>query len=906
MKSALYINYPVRSLLRGGLRTTMAVFCITVGVMAVVSLQLVGFMMQSSLTTSARVVNGGDIAVTAQGAPLNASDLNFFDTLKNAGTIANYTAVSQVNGTLDSATSAAHAFNLEAVDPQHFPLVSQPEFVDPSNGTIAQILQANQVIVTQNFLATYGKQMGDTFNVYVKTTVGAGETLNVKIAGAIANTGQFVQSANLLLISIHDYLASAPASLANYTLVNITTSNQTHTTTAVKAISQQFQLASIQTASDLLNAEKSSIDMLSTFLKIAGLLALLIGGVGIINTMQVLLSRRKKEIAMLKTSGYRRGNLILLFGLETGILGLSGGIAGAVAATGVSYLVRGLIQTLGNNIPFVLNTGTLLGGIFIGFLTSLIFGLLPIIQAANIRPLQVLREFEKKSLGGIILTIFLFGLVSILFCVLATTILDNNLALGISVTYNACIALLLIGGVFSLLILGISKLPVPEGLQLTHILLIGLGIAVALAAYTFVPIFGVLLMIATLLGIVVAFLPSQAKVNVKMALRNLGRQRARTTATLLALFIGVFGIAIDIGVGQDLGTLISNALSQNSPYNLVATTVGQDANKLLGNLNRITGLSSSRTDPFVTTRPVEINGQSMQQLLPAGAFGQQVLNNLGGIEGYDLAQTIPAQTITQGRNLNAKDAHTNNVLVSQIMTSKGWDGLKIKVGDTITLTSLDNKMTKTVTVVGIISVPTSFETLGEVLAPAALVNDFNSTVNKKTTVFYMKIAPAQLNQALIDLNRIVPNASVQNLSNSAVSFMQQVTSLLDVVLAVAGLSLLAGIIIIANSVALAMLERRRELGILKAVGYTSGTILKQVLIEYGIIGGIGSSIATLLAAGGVTLGSKFYFNNNLTLNMEPLIVTLMIAGPVLLAVLTAVLVAWNAVRVRPLEVLRYE
>ncbi len=113
-------------------------------------------------------------------------------------------------------------------------------------------------------------------------------------------------------------------------------------------------------------------------------------------------------------------------------------------------------------------------------------------------------------------------------------------------------------------------------------------------------------------------------------------------------------------------------------------------------------------------------------------------------------------------------------------------------------------------------------------------------------------------------------------------------------------------IIIANSVALAMLERRRELGILKSVGYTSRTILSQVMIENGITGGVGAFIATLLAAGGVTLGSKIFFNNSLTLNMEPTVIVSMVIGPALLAILVAVLVAWNAVRVRPLEVLRYE
>ena len=86
----------------------------------------------------------------------------------------------------------------------------------------------------------------------------------------------------------------------------------------------------------------------------------------------------------------------------------------------------------------------------------------------------------------------------------------------------------------------------------------------------------------------------------------------------------------------------------------------------------------------------------------------------------------------------------------------------------------------------------------------------------------------------------------------------------------------------------------------------SGTILSQVLIEFGITGSIGAVIATLLAAGGVTISSRIFSENNLTLNMQPIVVVSLLVGPLLLAIFTAILVAWNAVRVRPLMVLGYE
>ncbi|MBV9614888.1 MAG: FtsX-like permease family protein, partial [Ktedonobacteraceae bacterium] len=462
MKASLYFSYPSRSLLRGGQRTLLAVFCVTVGVMAVVALQLVGFMLKNSLSTNAREANGGDIAIAAQGHPLTDSDLTFFNTLKSKGTITGYSPIISINGTLNNASSAVHSFSLEAVDSNTFPLISQPTFVQPGNATIAQLLTNNQVIVTQRFLTTYNKQLGNTFSVYAKTTMGSGQTLNVKIAGVIANTGAFAQTGNLLLISAHDYLAAAPTTHPNYTLVDVTTADQPHTDQAVKAITAQFQYVNIQTVTDVLKSQQSSIDLITKFLEIAGLIALLISGVGIVNTMQVLLSRRKTEIALLKTVGYRRGNLYLLFGLEAGLLGLIGGIIGAASATGVSYLIRALLQSLGSNVPFVLNPGMIIGGVLVGFVTALIFGLLPIVQAANIRPLSVLRQLETRSVSGRVLTVLLLALFSVLFCLLAIVILNNDVLLGIEVTYGTFIFLLVLSGLFGLIVLAISKLPVPE------------------------------------------------------------------------------------------------------------------------------------------------------------------------------------------------------------------------------------------------------------------------------------------------------------------------------------------------------------------------------------------------------------------------------------------------------------
>jgi putative ABC transport system permease protein len=541
-------------------------------------------------------------------------------------------------------------------------------------------------------------------------------------------------------------------------------------------------------------------------------------------------------------------------------------------------------------------------------MTALIFGLMPIVQAANIRPLNVIRDLsESKGLSSVALTIALLGILSVLFCALAIVILKNDVLLGIEAVYGTFAFLLLLSVFFGLVVYVVSKLPVPEHFDLKYLSLILLGVVASVPLYLVLPVFGIILFAASLLGIVMVVLPRSWKVSTKMALRNIGRQRTRTTTTMLALFIGVFTIGLVLALGQDLQVELSSAFAQNLKYNVVVSTVGKDTSTLQAQLNTVPGLSKSRTDTLTPTMPMAIDGKPLQHVLPTGNDRQTVLRLLSTMEGYNLSQEAPSLTMAQGRNLQASDASTNNVVISELLTSSGPLHMALKPGDTITFASMDGKTFKTITVVGIYTNSESLNNVGSVLASTTAVQSVQSLSMAKTgvtTITYMKIDLAQVNKALNTLGTIVPNATVQNLADIGANFAQQLNSILDMLVAIASLSVIAGVIIIANAVALAMLERRRELGILKAVGYTSGTVLSEVMIENGVIGGIGALMAMLLATGAITLLGSFLFN--ITFSVSTLIVIGLIGGSTLLAMLTAALVAWGSTRVRPLEVLRYE
>ena len=471
MKTSMYFNYTTRSLLRGGQRTILAVFCVAVGVMAIVALQLVGLMVNNALTSNVRDANGGDVAVTSQTRPFTSDDLSFFSQLKNNGTITNYTAVTSATGSTTNSTSVTNSFSVLSVDPSSYPIVTSPTFVNPGNGSISGLLTGNGVIVDTVFADQYGKKVGDTLTVHVGSRTGGNErAMDVKIVGIATDSGTLAQSSGVMLVSSEFYNAASPNAPVYFDTVYVTTTDQAHTDQAVKAINAQFPLATTQTAADALKSQQSLVDFIKKFLEIAGLLALLIGGVGIVNTMQVLLSRRKIEIAMLKTTGYRRLDLYLLFGLEAGLLGFVGGVIGALAATGVSFLVRNLVQqTFNINIPFILDPVTLAGGVLIGLVTALIFGLMPIVQAGNIRPLNVIREMPEGSrTGSILLTIGLLIILSVLFCLLAIVVL-NDVVLGISAVYGAFIFLGLLSIFFGLVVLLVSILPVPERFNIKYL-----------------------------------------------------------------------------------------------------------------------------------------------------------------------------------------------------------------------------------------------------------------------------------------------------------------------------------------------------------------------------------------------------------------------------------------------------
>jgi ABC-type antimicrobial peptide transport system permease subunit len=487
--------------------------------------------------------------------------------------------------------------------------------------------------------------------------------------------------------------------------------------------------------------------------------------------------------------------------------------------------------------------------------------------------------------------------------------------LAIGVVYGTFVFLLILSVFFALVTFLVSKLPVPERFSFKFLLLILIFAVISGLLTLALPTFGLLLLVLTAVGFFIVLVPRSWKVNTRMALRNIGRQRARTTTTLLALFVGIFTIGLTLALGQNVSNLLNNAIANVLPFNVIAYASGSQATALQSQITTLPGYESSTAVYQGSFAPLAINGQPLSSILqntsqyPSGKgdLGKEgTLALLSSMQGYDVASgSLPSSiTILDGRNLDASDAGTNNILIPRVLTQQTALQHVLTVGSTITVVSQDGQHRVTLTVVGVYAA-SGLKIIGSTaiygtkdtltaLSPGGQVQES----------FTLKIDPAKVNQALDKVSQIAPDSIALSIADIGDYVTQYLNDIILVLIVVASLSLLAGIIIIANAVALAMLERRRELGILKAVGYTSRTVLGEVLIENAAIGGLGALLAMLLVTFITSLLGHLTFKSSFSVN--GLVVIGLILGSAVLAALTSLLVAWGSVRVRPLEVLRYE
>lgn len=149
----------------------------------------------------------------------------------------------------------------------------------------------------------------------------------------------------------------------------------------------------IQTPQQLLETLGSILTIVKIVLIGIASISLLVGGIGIANTMYTAVLERTKEIGVMKSVGAQNKDILMIFLIESGLLGLVGGAIGVGMGIGLSKLVEIMAaQFLGTSLikasfPWYL----ILGALAFSFLIGAMSGLLPAKQAASLKPVDALR-----------------------------------------------------------------------------------------------------------------------------------------------------------------------------------------------------------------------------------------------------------------------------------------------------------------------------------------------------------------------------------------------------------------------------------------------------------------------------------------------------------------------------------
>lgn len=909
MKIGLYWKYASRSLLRGGQRSLLAIFCIAVGVLAIVSLQFVTNALIVAYTANVRAINGGDLAVLTDTA-LTASQLTYFDGLRRQGVITDYTAENSLR-VQARGNGASLRITLRAVNPHTYPLAGSLVFTSPSNGSLASLLGGDSVVITTRMAEAFNLAVGS--HVHFSSLVD-GRAADVTVSGIIQSTGMLSGSAMLMDYSFYASLPSLLKQTAGYNTIYLDVPGHTdaNATVAQTQVKQQFPLATTLTAKQFLASQEDNVQQARYFLQIIGLLALLIGGVGIVNTIQVALRRRRTEIAMLKTAGYRRRDLYALFGLETGLMGLLGGLVGTAAGVGVSTVVNEVVQNaLQISLPLTIDAGTLVAGVAVGCVTALVFGLLPIAQASAARPVTVLCELTgPTSASSRLSSIGLTALVALLFFLLAQGILQSPVVALLWLAGTGIVVALL-SVVLGLVVGAVSRLPVPQSWRWELALLVVAGLAAGAFLLQIQPVFGVLVLVVAAAGVVVLIVPHRMKASVKLALRNIGRQRAHSVATLVALATGIFAIGLVLTLGQNIQNELASIIG-GANVNIAVIAGNSDRTAVQQQLSTVSGLANEAVNTLAVATPTAINGQPINEVLQhAVASGNvdasSVIQNFNGVQGHELAAShLPSSSlfvITRGdqdtvigRNLRPSDTGTTNALVPVRASSAP---LSLKLGDHVSISDPVTQQQVMITVVGFYQSSLAFEPIQmDSAAVTALAG------GQPSYLYTGFVDPNSADSIAAHIQAALPTAQVYSLADTLSQINSYLNNLTVVLTAIASLAMLAAIVIIANAVALSLLERRRELGILKAVGFSSGDVLREVLVENGIIGFTGGLVAMAMIALTIAVLGKVLFNA--AFGMPLAIALTIVPATAVVCMVVAALVTWQASHVRPLEVLRYE
>ncbi|MEV5509533.1 ABC transporter permease [Streptomyces orinoci] len=561
------------------------------------------------------------------------------------------------------------------------------------------------------------------------------------------------------------------------------------------AIGEGYQ---VHTAAESKKENKKSLGSVLDVMKYALLgfagIAVLVGIFLIVNTFSMLVAQRTREIGLMRAIGSSRRQInrsvlaeALLLGVTGSVLGIGGGIGLAV---GLMKLMGSLGMKL-DTADLTVKATTPLVGLAIGVVVTVLAAYLPARRAGKISPMAALRDAGNPGDAKA-------GKVRAALGVLLTAAGGGALLLAArSDRASSGSALLGLGILLSLI-----------GLVVVGPLLAGLIVRVISA---------VVLRVFGPVG--------------RLAERNALRNPRRTGATASALMIGLSLVAALSVVGS---SMVASATDQ------VDRSVGADFIMESGGKGYTPAMLKAARSARYLDHLTEYTEVSARVTTPDGKSGNQRLT----AADPSYAQDLRRQTV-QGKLSGAYAADAMSV-------PEGFaKDHKVKLGDRLTVAMTDGS-TARLRVNAITSDDTAFDKGAMYLSTATAKRYLPADKMPPPRMLFAKAQDGHAKEAAASLKAAMadyPQIKVRDQSDYKKLIKDQVGQLLNLIYGLLALAVIVAILGVVNTLALSVVERTREIGLMRAIGLSRRQLRRMIRLESVVIALFGALLGLGLGLG---------------------------------------------------------
>ncbi|MFI6445376.1 ABC transporter permease [Kitasatospora sp. NPDC050543] len=574
--------------------------------------------------------------------------------------------------------------------------------------------------------------------------------------------------------------------------------------------------------------------------------SLLVGGFLIINTFSMLVAQRTREIGLLRAVGGSRRQVNQSVLVEALLLGVIGSTLGIAAGLGLALGLIRLMKAAGMNLSsdLVIGANVPITGYAVGILITVLAAWIPARRASKIAPIAALRDHGNPSEGR-------------------------------STLVRTVIGVVLTGGGAALLVLAANADTAGTGGQL-----LALGVLLTLVGFV---VLGPLLA-TSVVRVLGAALPAVFGPSGKLAQRNAMRNPRRTGATAAALMIG---LALVIGASVFTSSAIKSTNDQ------IDKSVGADYIIDGGR----TGLTAEMVNAARNTPGLDHIVE--QRFLPA------VFTTPDGKKTEDVGISAVTPQFTDDFRLTAKSGTAESIKQGSVTVGENFaKDHNLKLGDQITV---DYGKGRTQSLpVGLITAKSDSLFQGAFLATVDTVTKAVPVADQPLDVALFGKAKAGADvartlTALEDSLKEYPQLMIKDQAGYKELVQQQINTLLYMIYGLLGLAIVVAVLGVVNTLALSVVERTREIGLLRAIGLSRRQLRRMIRLESVVIALFGAVLGTGLGLGwGITVQQVLKDQGLQTLAVPTgTIVATMIAA-VLIGLIAALVPAFRAGRMNVL------